>query len=153
MTSNIRTITKESTIQALVVEKDKYFDSVMEFKGEGHSEPESVKRAIQRLKNEKSSFLKTNGEIDLEFKNGSVNTHMVEIEEKLLNDHHILNFVLKFLNATAVASHKVEPGRTCLDYESFIKNLVEVRFKFKPTNSTEVITHKIELDILSKPLF
>lgn len=153
MTSNIRTITKESTIQALVVEKDKYFDSVMEFKSEGHSEPESEKRAIQRLKDEKSSFLKTIGEIDLEFKNGSVNTHMVAIEEKLLNDHHILNFVLKFLNATVVASLKAEPGRTCLNYESLIKNLVEVRFKFKPNNSTEVITHKIELDILSKPLF
>lgn len=32
-----------------------------------------------------------------------------------------------------------------------IKNLVEVRFTFKPTDSTEVISHRIELDILSKP--
>lgn len=148
-TSPIQTITLESIIDSQVAETDEYLGAVDEFKADGHSQAEAVKLVNQLLEKERALFLKTTGEIHLDSMSGGKDIHRVLISECLLNDHHIHNFVNKFLSTAVVASHKVNPGRTFMDYKSFIKSLVEVRFKFTPPNSGDVKTYKIELNTLA----
>lgn len=147
-TSPIQTITLESILDSQVAETDEYLGNVDEFKADGHSQAEAVKFANQLIEKERPLFFKTTGEIHLDSMNGGKDIHRVLISECLLNDHHIHNFVNKFLSTAVVASHKVNPGGF-MDYKSFIKSLVEVRFKFTPPNSGDVKTYKIELNTLT----